>query len=188
MAKIKFKLKHLEGVTLFKIIEQEGIARGCGEIFEGDNGWKIFSRGSTDFLEGSRIIFIGGLQKQFDDKCIFRRDPNKEIYNNVLETFKQLGNFQTKKFEPKGGDKVLVRDAVASDWKERLFITKLSDRADSPYITVADSDEERYTKGESFYHTSWKHMKPLHKKESSFKQLDEETFEVTFEMNEKTKE
>lgn len=187
MAKIKFKLKHKEGVTLFMILEQEGIKRGCGEIFKGDNGWSILSAGGITLEVTTKDIFIRGNVEECDLDIELEKDPNKEIYNNVLKTFKQLGNSQTDKFEPKEGDKVLVRNSADYDWKERIFIHSLNSKASCPYITVRFSYDEEYIKGDNYCVSYWEYMKPLYEKESSFKQLDEETFEVTFEMDENMK-
>jgi len=55
-AYIKFQLGHTCGVTVFKVLEQEGIERGCGEIFVGSNGWEIISDSFPSLNYISKIL------------------------------------------------------------------------------------------------------------------------------------
>ena len=177
-ARIKFKLKHWEEITLFKVIEQEGFERGCGEIFVGSNGWKIASKYCVN-LSYYNEINVGGTCYGGDYDCATQYDPNKKIYNNVLQTFKELGSCE-EDFQPKLGDKVLVSDDKVN-WGKRIFITSLPKEAYDTCVCIIEGSENKFLEGTKYNVTNWKYMKRL-QQESSFKEISEDTFEVTFKV------
>jgi len=174
---IKFKLKHWEGVTLFKVIEQTGFERGCGEIFKGSNGWGIISKDATEIYESRDRVYIQGLNPIYDNSTASVEDPNKDIYNEVLETFKELGKGETS--EPKLGDRVLVRNELVLSWEEMIYVTTLPKKCKLKYIVVADYTEIEFKQGLEYEIESYAYMKPL-KQENNFEVLSEDTFEVSF--------
>jgi len=176
--RIVFKLKHWEGVTLFKIIEQSGFERGCGNIFIGSNGWKTVSS-TSPFIKGdNKVIFIRGRYKDYDEEIATIKDEDKSIYNNILETFKELSE-QGNNEEPKLGDTVLVRKNMDTSWLERIYIATLPKKVNRKYITVNINSIKAFKSGNNFDIVRWRYMKTL-KNKGSFKHLDKETFEVTF--------
>jgi len=173
--RVVFKLKHWEGITLFKVIEQEGIKIGCG-LYTGSNGWKIIGWSSLTISEGSKIIYLKGLNNEDDNYVSTKEDKDKSIYNSILETFKELGSQDTS--EPKFGDKVLVSESDDWEWQEKTLVHILPKEVLNRYICVISIDEMKFNNGERYNINDWRYMKPL--KENSFKEISEDTFEVTF--------
>lgn len=58
----------------------------------------------------------------------------------------------------KEGDKVLVRDFNNIDWQERIFLHKLSDKFECPYVTTTTSD---HSSDYSLLLGNYKYCKPL---------------------------
>jgi len=174
--RVVFKLKHWEGVTLFKVIEQEGIERGCGEIHLGSNGWMISSHSNPAISNTVKSIYLRGLYKDGDNNVLTQEDEDKNIYNSILETFKELGSQGNT--EPKFGDKVLVKDIEGGSWQERFLVHILPEEVIKRIVCVDNFYEEAYKEGKLYYTINYKYMKPL--KQNSFKEISEDTFEVTF--------
>jgi len=174
--RVVFKLKHWEGVTLFKVIEQEGIERGCGEIYSGSNGWRIISQGRPAIKSVFKNIQLRSFNKELDNDVPIQEDEDKSIYNSVLETFKELGSQGNT--EPKFGDKVLVNSVKGTYPCERILVQILPKEVFNRFICVDSNYEEEFINGKDYGVTRWKFMKPI--KENSFKEISEDTFEVTF--------
>ena len=173
--RIVFKLKHWEGITLFKVIEQECIERGCGEIFKGSN-WRIYSQGKVLIDTNFDHIYLTVLNKESNNEVSVKEDKDKSIYNSILETFKELGSQSND--EPKYGDRVLVREHKEGDWSERVLVHILPKEALIGFVCVHNAYEEEFSKGASYHTINWSYMKPL--EENTFKEISEDTFEVTF--------
>lgn len=168
-ARIRFQLGHTCGVTVFRVLEQEGIERGCGEIFKGSNGWKVKSKGAPYIYKNYKEVQIQGRFDSSDkDSCIVE-DSNKETYNNILEIFKELGFLGNT--PPKEGDRVLVKDNDEDEWKEGIYIGSLGSNCISKHFVVQGAFEESYIRGEEYMWCSWKQMKPIH--ENTFQEIRE---------------
>lgn len=172
-ARIRFQLGHTCGVTVFGILEQEGIERGCGEIFVGSNGWKVVSKNFPCVSMLNKAVFLWGRVQSEDDYNHILKDPNKEIYNSILETFKELGSFGNTlgTTPPKEGDKVLVRDSDDEEWNESIFIYELNSDQERKYICVCSYDIESYYAGTSDEYMGYAQMKSL--QENTFKEIRE---------------
>jgi hypothetical protein len=169
-ARIRFQLGHTCGVTIFKVLEQEGIERVCGEIFKGSNGWIIISSNIPSIeLCYEEIHILGTSCTEDFDKIIKGLDTNKGTYNNILETFRELGSQGDN--PPKEGDKVLVRNSDSQNWSERIYLTSLPKKCESRYITVHTVNEYKYKNNDEYVWCSWKQMKPIH--ENTFKEIRE---------------
>lgn len=161
-AKIKFQLGHICGVTVFRVLEQEGIGNGCRfGIFKGSNGWRIHIGSAAAFIinKNKKCIFIRVNQGFLDNNFATLNDPDKEAFNNIIETFEELGSVGDH--EPKEGDTVLVRDRNDDGWNKRIYIATLPECCRYPYVTVSNSDEDNYKNGDKILHYSWKEMKTI---------------------------
>jgi len=174
--RVVFKLKHWEGITLFKVIEQEGFERGCGQIYAGSNGWRVISQGNPAIFKGLKKLYLRGFSKDDDNNVSTKEDKDKNTYNTILETFKELGSQDMP--EPKFRDRVLVKETDDMRWRERILVHILPEGVLGRYMCVNISEEEKFKEGERYGALVWKFMKPL--KENSFKEISEDTFEVTF--------
>lgn len=174
--RVVFKLKHWEGITLFKVIEQEGIERGCRELYIGSNGWSICSHGNPDISTSFKRIYLGGLNKHEDNAILTKEDKDKSTYNSILETFKELGSQGNT--EPKFGDRVLIKDIEDTRWYERTLVHILPEEVINRFICVVDAYEKEFKEDKEYRTINWNYMKSL--KENSFKEISEDTFEVTF--------
>jgi len=174
--KVIFKLKHWEGITLFKVIEQDGFERGCGELYSGSNGWVINSKSHTTIASVIKDIYLRGFNKDEDNYVSTKEDEDKSIYSSILETFKELGSQGDT--EPKFGDRVLVRDIEDTRWCERFLVHILPKEVIERFICVIDDYEKEFKEDKEYRTNKWKYMKSL--KENSFKEISEDTFEVTF--------
>ena len=177
ISKIVFKLKHWEGYTLFSIIEQEGAKSHHEIFFKGSNGWIINSFKCISIDTVQKIVQLRGYDSDLDNKVVSKEDKDKCIYNSIIEVFKELSE-QGSAREPKYGDIILVRNSTDDNWEERLYITSLFDRVSNRYATIKCSEETSLRSG-TYDVVLWKYMKPLNSK-GSFRQINEDTFEVIF--------
>ena len=175
--KVVFKLKHWEGYTFFSIIEQIGNKSYCGYIFKGSNGWIINSFKGISIDPIQKIIHVRGYDSDLNNKVISKEDRDKYIYNNIIEVFRELSEQGITK-EPNYGDKVLVKNSKDDVWEEHLYISSLLDRVSNRYATIKCSEETSLRSG-SYDVLLWKYMKPTNRI-GSFKQINEDTFEVIF--------
>lgn len=168
-ARMRFQLGHTCGVTVFKVLKQEGIKKGCGEIFRGNNGWCVKSGGYPIICKTYKEICIIGSIADMNDIIHSEKDPNKETYNSILEIFKELGSLRN--IPPKEGDTVLVRDKDEDGWSERIYITTLPNYCLFKYITLMRGDNRYYKKCEHITHSEWRQMKLI--QENTFKEIRE---------------
>jgi len=77
MKRIDFESKWVEeyNMGLLKFTGMEGIERGCGLVWEVDK-WKIRSMRNPSFCLGLQVVFLPGIDLQYDNNIICINDKN----------------------------------------------------------------------------------------------------------------
>jgi len=77
MKRIDFESKWVEeyNIGLLKFTGIEGIERGCGLVWDTD-GWEIRSMRNPGFCSGLQVVFLPGIDLQYDNNTICINDKN----------------------------------------------------------------------------------------------------------------
>lgn len=70
----------------------------------------------------------------------------------------------------KRGEMVLVRDSDSHEWKERIYLTTISELF-YPYVCVEGGYEKQYREGNATSTTCWKYIKKIEKEEEKIVEL-----------------
>lgn len=91
--KIKIRLVKFGKAITMQILEQEGIDKGCGEIFHNDD-MKLISENGIELRKNK--VYIRGINAYYDDhvSIFYHKDKKErdEHYNRIVQLFKDFNN------------------------------------------------------------------------------------------------
>lgn len=106
---IEVKLVTFYKAVAMQVLRQEGIERGCGEVF--NNSWFVL-RSSVEPALNSKSVYIGGTAIARDEEIIIRNFSNNkqrdQYFSDVVQLFKDYQN-RGKKEQSIDNDSIIIR-------------------------------------------------------------------------------